>query len=288
VNALHLAVPSALGAALCYGYASAVQHNESGQVERRGALNPGLLALLARRSRWWFGIGADVLAVVLQFVAFRYGPVALVQPLLIAGLPAAVLLSCLLQQRPVRSRELTGIAVCGAGITLIALVTRDTDASAPLSASAAAVASGCAIALLLALLGLARARPRTAGVATGAAAGLATGGGSVLLAVCAARIDDPGQLFRTAVPYATVAVGLLGLLLTQAAFQTGSIAAPLATLSLLEPASAVVLAATVLRQSLPTSLAAVIGIVVGSLMGVVGVAVLSLTGSHMSVTSPTP
>ncbi|MDQ1636506.1 MAG: hypothetical protein QOJ32_3315, partial [Frankiaceae bacterium] len=102
------------------------------------------------------------------------------------------------------------------------------------------------------LLGLARIRSRLAGVATGAAAGVVTGAGSVLLAVCAGRLDRPGDLLLSIAPYATVVVGLLGLLLSQVAFQTGDIGAPLASLSVLEPATAVVLAVTVLHERLPS------------------------------------
>jgi uncharacterized membrane protein len=284
-TALHLAVPCALGAAACFGYAAAVQHDESGQVERRAALDPGLLGALARRGRWWFGIAADVLAVLLQLVALRYGPVALVQPLLVAGLPAAVLLSCWMQHRGLQSRELVGVGICAAGIALIAIVTRDADLSVPIERSAAVVASAVTTVVLLLLLALARARPAVAGALTGAAAGIATGAGSVLLAVCAARIDDPLHLLGGIVPYAAVVVGLLGLLLTQAAFQTGALATPLATLSLVEPATAVLLAAAVLRQHLPGSGPAVLAVATGAVLSVVGVVILAPTASAADVTA---
>ncbi|MDQ1631416.1 MAG: hypothetical protein QOC80_1388 [Frankiaceae bacterium] len=73
-----------------------------------------------------------------------------------------------------------------------------------------------------------------------------------MLAVCAGRLDRPGDLLLSIAPYATVVVGLLGLLLSQVAFQTGDIGAPLASLSVLEPATAVVLAVTVLHERLPS------------------------------------
>jgi drug/metabolite transporter (DMT)-like permease len=140
------------------------------------------------------------------------------------------------------------------------------------------VAAVVATAVTAALLGLARVRPRLAGVATGAAAGIVTGAGSVLLAVCAGRLDRPKDLLLSIAPYAAVVVGLLGLLLSQVAFQTGDIGAPLATLSVLEPVTAVVLAVTVLHERLPsrhlgeTALGGV-----GALLAVLGVVLLART-----------
>jgi xanthosine utilization system XapX-like protein len=107
------------------------------------------------------------------------------------------------------------------------------------------------------------------------AAGVAAGAGSILLAVCAKRFDDPGGLLQTPAPYAAALVGLLGLLLTQAAFQTGAIAAPLAALAVSEPIVAVVLAVTVLHERLPGSLAARAAGSSGALIAAAGVLTLA-------------
>jgi drug/metabolite transporter (DMT)-like permease len=141
---------------------------------------------------------------------------------------------------------------------------------------AAWLAVGAATGLTAALLGLARIRSRLAGVATGAAAGVVTGAGSVLLAVCAGRLDRPGDLLLSIAPYATVVVGLLGLLLSQVAFQTGDIGAPLASLSVLEPATAVVLAVTVLHERLPSRQLTEVALAgLGAALAVLGVVLLA-------------
>ena len=268
------AVGAALGAALCFGVASAVQHGEAGEVERFAAYDPGLLTALARRPRWLAGVVADVLAVVLQAVALGNGPVALVQPLLVAGLPAAVLLSCLLARRlPARS-ELAGVALCTLGLGALAPATATAGLPVDPTRSAAALAGVLLAAATAALLLLARLRPGTAGVATGAAAGVAAGTAGVLLAVCAGRAGSPHELLTGLAPYATVAVGGLALLLAQAAFQTGAIGAPLATLSLVEPAVAVLLAVVLLSEHLPGTLASVTAAVLGTALAVAGVVVL--------------
>jgi uncharacterized membrane protein len=273
---LAVSVAAGLGSAFAFGAASAVQHAESGKVEIRGSLNPGLLVALARRPWWLLGIAADVLAITLQAVALRYGPVSLVQPLLVAGLPVAVALSCLLALRPPRRSEVVGILLCSAGLCAIApAAAADAGLGSPPGRVESFVAAGILVGVTLLLLALARRWRATAGVATGAAAGLVTGAGSVLLAVCAARADIPLRLLASVAPYLTVAVALLALLLTQAAFQTGSLGAPLAALSIVEPAVAVVLATTVLHERLPTSTPAMVAGLLGIPLAVAGVLVLA-------------
>lgn len=268
-------VAAALGAALCFGIASAVQHGETGEVERYAAYDPGLLTALARRPRWLAGVVADVLAVVLQAVALAYGPVALVQPLLVAGLPAAVLLSCLLARRPPLRAELGGVVLCTAGLGLLAPATATVGLPVDPTRGHAAVAGLALLVVTAGLLLLARLRPAVAGIATGAAAGVAAGTAGVLLAVCAGRVGSPRDLLLSLAPYATVAVGGLALLLAQAAFQTGAIGTPLATLSIVEPAVAVLLAVALLSERLPGSAGATALTLAGSALAVAGVVVLA-------------
>jgi uncharacterized membrane protein len=283
---LALALGAALGSAFAFGMASALQHNESGRVGQRAALDPGLLGALARRPWWLVGFAADGLAVLLQAVALRYGPVTLVQPLLVAGLPAAVLLSCALARRHMYRDEVVGVLLCTLGLCAIGPTAATVGLAPQARRGAAIVAAVVLTALTLALLALASRRRSAAGISTGAAAGIVTGAGSVLLAVCAARVDNPARLMLSIAPYATVVVGLLGLLLSQAAFQTGSLGAPLAALSVVEPVVAVVLAVVVLHERLPTSVLSVSVGLVGVVLAVTGVLVLARSQEEHALLVP--
>src|SRR5205085_4723791 len=109
------------------------------------------------------------------------------------------------------------------------------------------IVAGIVLAVVtLPLLGLRR-HPRYGGLFAGTAAGAVIGAGSVLLAVTAERVGHWGELFGSWAPYAAAAVGVLGLLLAQIAFQTGELGAPLAALSIMEPVVAVVLAVSCLH-----------------------------------------
>ena len=270
-----LAAGLALSSAGLFGLASALQHLEAGRVDRRAALDPSLLGELLRRRTWLLGIAADIAAVAVQAVALHFGAVALVQPVLVAGLPVAALLSARWTRRRLTGLEGLGLVLSTGGLLLLAPATATTSLGGHPGRSAATLA-GVVLALATgALLLLAHRRPRVAPAATGIAAGAVTGAGSVLLAVCAGRTGDLGGLFTSFAPYAAVVVGLLGLLLAQAAFQTGSLGAPLAALSVVEPLVAVTLAVTVLHEHLPGGAGDRAAAIAGALLAVVGVLALT-------------
>ncbi len=265
-----LAVGAALGAASLFGLASAVQHREALSVE--ASVSPRLLLTLARRPWWLAGIVADVLAVGLQAVALSRGSVALVSTLMVAGLPLAVLLSALLARRSLTTVEIRGLLLCSAGLAVLGPALATTALGRAPSRSSGLLAALVVAAVVLPLLAL-RHRPRYGGMLAGAAAGAVVGAGAVLLAVTATRVQDglsPGLALLGA-----VAVGLLGLLLTQVAFQTGELGAPLAALTVVEPVVAVLLAVAVLGEALPGGAGHVAALAVGSLAAVTGVLVLS-------------
>ena len=86
---LAVAVPAAIAGAACMGLASAAQAKATKQVPASKTLHPGLLVDLARRPLWLIGIGATIAGLGLQIVALGYGPLLLVQPLLVTALPFA-------------------------------------------------------------------------------------------------------------------------------------------------------------------------------------------------------
>jgi drug/metabolite transporter (DMT)-like permease len=265
------AVVAALGAASLFGLASAHQHQEARAVD--SSVRPGLLLTLARRPIWIAGMVADGGAVGLQALALGLGSVALVQTLLVAGLPLAALLSALLAHRRLRAVELAGLGLCSGGLAL-----GGAGRAAPPPRGGppprGALLAGLVVTVLVLPLLAFRTHPRFGGVLAGAAAGVVIGAGSVLLAVAAGRFGDWSAFFGSWALYGAIAVGGVGLLLAQVAFQTGDLGAPLAALSVLEPLVAVVLAVMVLHESLPTGTAARVAALSGAVLALVGVLAL--------------
>lgn len=270
-----LAVAAGLCSAVAYGVASAVQHDQAGEVDQRNPLNPDLLGRLARRPVWLLGMVVDSLAVALQAVALRFGAVVLVQLLVVGGLPVAVVLSAAHARARLGALEIWGLLLCTGGIALAVPGTTSVNLGHPAGAAAWLLVTALIVAVVVSLVALSQRRPSLAPALTGVAAGVTAGASSVLLAICAVRIDHPLALLQTVVPYAALGLGLSTLLLSQAAFQTGSLGAPLAALSVSEPAVAVLLAVTVLHEHLPVRPVAAAAATIGAVAATAGVLLLS-------------
>lgn len=262
---------ASLGAASLFAVGAAVQHQEANAVE--AGPSASLLLRLAGRPLWLLGIACDGGAIALQAVAFGHGSVPLVQSLLVAGLPLAALLSALLQHRRMHRPEVVGTLLCAPGIALLVPALSSSPSGTDPSRTAAVVAGAVVAAVALPLLAL-RHR-RYGGALAGAAAGTVTGAGSVLLAVIAGRFPHWHLLLTSWATWVGAAVGVLGLLLAQLAFQTGELGAPLAALTITEPVVATALAVTVLHDALPHSTGSVLMALAGAALAVAGVLVLS-------------
>jgi drug/metabolite transporter (DMT)-like permease len=269
-----LSVVAAAAAAAAYGAGAALEHDQAGRVEQRAALDPGLLGSLVRRPLWLAGIAADAVAFALQGVALRFGPVVLVQLLLVAALPAGVVVSALLAQRRLNRPEALGVALCAGGLALAVPGSTLVDLGGTANWRTLLAAGVAVAAVTAALLLLARMQPARRPLALGTAAGVAAGTTSVLLAACAAQVTDLAGLVTAPALYGLAVFGVLAVLLTQAAFQTGDLTAPWAALSVCEPVVAVVLALGVLHERLPSSALALVAGAAGALAAVAGVLVL--------------
>lgn len=280
-----VAVALGLAAATAYGVASSLQHREAGHVQASNPFAPGLLVSLSKRPGWRLAMVADISAVACQGVALRFGAVILVQLFVVGALPLGVVLSSLRAHIRTSSRDVFGLLLCTGGLALSVPATTGLGLGHPAGAGAWTAATSIVAASSLGLVALARSRRVTAPLSLGVAAGITGGAGSVLLAVCAVGINNPVGLFRTAAPYAAVVCGLATLSLTQSAFQTGTIGAPLAALSITEPAAAVVLALVVLHQHLPGSATTVIPAAIGATAACCGVLLLAYDRSVESATN---
>lgn len=89
---------ASLAAGVCFAVAGVLQQWAAGGRPDAEALSPRLLAHLARDRVWLGGIALAVLAYGFQSPALAYGPLSLVQPLIVAELVFAVPLSARLHR----------------------------------------------------------------------------------------------------------------------------------------------------------------------------------------------
>jgi drug/metabolite transporter (DMT)-like permease len=250
-----IAVLASLAAGVCFAVAGVLQQRAAGARPDAEALSPRLLAHLVRDRLWRYGIGLAVPAYGFQSLALAFGPLSLVQPLIVTELVFAVPLSARLYRMRLGPREWFGTLAVTAGLAL-ALASARPHGGHPgaagllswllvLGATAALVC--CALATARLLHGPWRAS------ALALAAGAVMGTQSVLLAATVGRLRHglPAALAAWQT-YALVVASVVGLLLIQSAFQQGPLAASMTVIDAAEPVVAVTVGTAVFGEAVHT------------------------------------
>lgn len=271
-----IAVVAALGSSLAYAITAVTEQLATKRVQRRRALSPELLLDLIKQPLWLAGIGANVASFVLQVVALRFGPLALVEPILVCDLIFAGLITAALRKR-VDLVTGAGVLACTAGIVGFLVIARPSAGrqaiglieALALLAGFAAVLAGC--------LAVARwnrtARPLALALACGAA--FAVTDFSIKLAT-AELGSGLANLFTHWPIYAVAVVGPIGFVLNQNAFQAGTLLAPvLAIITITDTIGDIGLAWLLLDEKLASSPAAIAGEAASLLVMTVGIVILA-------------
>lgn len=241
-------------AAVCFGTASVLQHQGANQVRRRFPLSPALLVDVAHQRLWLLGIAAEVAGVTLHMVAVNFGPLSVVQPLLTVGLVVALPLQAVLGHQ-VSRRALLAAALTVAGLAVFLVIqptveSKDPDSFTDWLPGLLPVAIVALAALAAALTQRGRARALGLGVAAGTVFAL-----SAALVKTWGEILDGGGLPALASSWelwTALGCGLVGALLSQAAFQSGPLGGPLAAMMVIDPVIAVSLGGIVFGESFST------------------------------------
>lgn len=253
-----LAIVLSLMAAVCFGTASVLQHHGANQVRRRFPLNPGLLLDVARQRWWLVGVVAEVVGVSLHMVAVNLGALSVVQPLLTVGLVVALPLQALLGLTVSRRAVLAaGLTVLGLAIFLV--IQPDVESRDPQSVLGwlpglvlVAIMAGLALSVALSRRGRIRAVALgvTAGTVFALSAALVKTWGAILGAGGLPALATSWELWTA------LGCGLVGVLLSQAAFQCGALGGPLGAMMVTDPVIGVSLGGIVFGESFATGLLA--------------------------------
>ncbi|MGH3719722.1 MAG: DMT family transporter [Pseudonocardiaceae bacterium] len=272
-------------AAVCFGTASVLQHQGANRVRRRFPLSPGLLLDVAHQPLWLLGVVAEVVGVALHMVAVNFGPLSVVQPLLTVGLVVALPLQAVLGN-PVGRRALLAATLTVAGLAVFLAVqptvaSKDPDRFTDWLTGLLLVAVVALAALGVALAG--RGRARSLGL--GAAAGTVFALSAALVKTWGEILADGGlaALATSWELWTALGCGLVGALLSQAAFQAGPLGGPLAAMMVIDPVIAVSLGAIVFGESFSAGLMA-LAQAAGLALTLAGVWLLA-TGERRSATA---
>ena len=282
-----VAVPAAVAAAASFGLASAIQQRATHQVPTAGTLNPRLLLELIHRPVWVLGIVTVIVGLSLQLLALAFGPLVLVQPLLVTGVLFGAVFSALLAHRRVDRLVVLGSLGCVAGLSAFLVLARPNGAARHLAHNGWALLP-LAIALGVIVFGCLVVAARFSGAvhvaALAAATGVLYGLTAGLMKVVTEEFRAGGfvELFGHPILYVVCAVGPMGFLLSQNTFQQGTLIAPaLAIITIVDPLVGVAIGVSWLGERVDSSPAVLAGEMIAVVVLICNVALLAHRGTQL-------
>jgi drug/metabolite transporter (DMT)-like permease len=264
---------------------TALQHRSAGLItaashQRSGGLT-GYVPRTLRHPLWITGSLAGLAGLGLHALALRDGPLTLVQPLLVTGVIFALPLRQFLEHRRPRRAELGWAAALALGLVVFLVVS--TPADSPARAADPRPAVICLAAVGLGILGCCIAGRRATGsmaaVTLGTAAGLAFAVAAGLLKETTIVLSHGVGVLLTTWPfYALVAVGGVGLLLSQLAYQAGPLRVSLPAITTVNPIVSLVIGVAVFDERFRSGLPYLLGEVLGLMLIAVAAVGLARSG----------
>ena len=270
-------VVAALGAACSFAIAAVLQQLAARTVPREDSMQLRLLFQLARRPLWLIGVAAMLAGYGLQALALSLGPVALVQPIVVTELAFAIPIAMWFDKKQPGAREWLGLGGVVLGVSTFLLAAKPAPGSADPSFSVwlyVLVPTGSLVALTI--FAAARSIGPKRSVLLGAAAGLCFGVIAVLTKATTFLLSQGVNVaLRQWEPYVLIGVGILALVCSQSAYQSGPIAYSMPMHDLLEPTVAVVIGITALNERIPLDPTSLVIIGIGAVMACAGIVILS-------------
>lgn len=283
-------VVCALLAAVSFAFAAVMQQESTMTVGCEKSLTPGLLLDLLRRPKWILGGSAMLAGFGLQAAGLAFGPLAVVQPIVVLELAFAIPLGIWRRHRRAGLREWAGIAAVMAGISIFILSASpgagiQNPATVDWLASLVPVAAVGAAAVVV---GSRRRGPARA-MLLGSAAGLAFGLLSVLTKTVTHLLSsDLDRAFVTWQVYATIAIGIAALVVSQSAYQAGPLAFSMPFVGVLEPLVAIAIGDIVLGEQVHLSEIDFALELAAAAVAVVGIMLLTTSNTVLSIYQEEP
>jgi drug/metabolite transporter (DMT)-like permease len=257
-------------AAVLFAVGAVLQHEAAELSSTDGGLS---LRKLIRRKRWMFGQAATMCGTGSQVAALAVAPVAVVQPMLAAGLVIALGIRAVRNRQAPLRLELLGAALTTAGLAVFLLAAQ--PAASPHQPPPSVLATVAAVVLSVGLVAVATLLTRGphGALACGAAAGIAAGVGAVLISIGIRSLQEGGWVHALGgvAVWGAILVSVVAIVGGQQAYARGRLAWSLPALILLDPLAAVPAARLLLGERLepghaavwlPAAIVAAIGVIV--------------------------
>ena len=270
---------TAIAAATLFALGTVLQHEVASAAGAAGRLT--LRGLLSRPS-WVVGQGATLAATVLQLVALSLAPVAIVQPVVAAGLIVALGIRAVRDRRPPTLVEFAGVGCATVGLAVFLVAAQPAAGAAGIVPGIGAVLLTVAIAVTLVVVAPRAGRGASGALACGSAAGIALAVAAVLAAAALKTLSAHGwgRVFVGPAFWGAVVTASAAAVASQQAYARGNLAWSLPALTVLDPLAAVPAARLLLGERLQPGHALVWG--PAALLAAVGVVILarSSPGRH--------
>jgi drug/metabolite transporter (DMT)-like permease len=285
---MELAILLSLAASLCTATASVCQRIGARHLERDAGhqvhgFDPWLVFRLARQPAWLIGFASMIAGFAFQVSALRFGPLALVQPILAVELLFVFgYLAMSTGSRGTRWRDWGAAIAMSAGISVFlrAAAPAGGREHAPASLwwlSGLAILAAVAVAVAVSAAGGGPAyRAACLGIATGIAWGFVA---AVIKELSSHVPGGPAAIFTCWSAYVLMAAGAAAMLLASHAVAAGPLAASQPGFTIGDPVTAVLLGVFVFGERLDTSPAALAAEVLGLIVLAIGV--WTLSGSRL-------
>ncbi|MEU5142437.1 DMT family transporter [Streptomyces sp. NPDC021139] len=244
MSALALSVLLSLVSAVAYAGGAIVQ-------EQVAASSPDAQYAPLRRPAWWAAVSLNGLGGLLHVVALALGPLSLVQPLGALTIVFALPMAALFVGRRAGATAWRGALMATVGLAGLLSLVGVSDAQSLDSAQrvgAALVTGGAVVALMIAGRAAHR-HPAVRSILLATASGIAFGMSSVFTKTVA--VDWSGGVSAGDLPSLAV-IGVLataGMVLSQASYRGAGLAAPLATLTVVNPVVAAIVGITMFGET---------------------------------------
>ncbi|MFD4529321.1 DMT family transporter [Streptomyces sp. NPDC058470] len=243
---------SALALSVLLSFVSAVAYAGGAIVQEQVAVtSPEQTYAPLRRPIWWAAVALNGLGGLLHVVALAYGPLSLVQPLGALTIVFALPMAALFVGRKAGATAWRGAIMATVGLAgLLSLVgSSDSHSLGSTQRIVLAVVTGGAVVALMVAGRAAHRHPAVRSVLLAVAAGIAFGMSSVFTKTVA--VDWTNQVSLADLPSLAV-IGVFataGMLLSQASYKGAGLAAPLATLTVVNPVMAAAVGITMFGET---------------------------------------
>lgn len=232
IAAMLVAFASTCGFAL----STSLQHRSAGQAPESVRDSFGVLRFVLTQPPWLLGIAIGAVAFVLHAIALKLGAIAVVQPIMIAGVVLAVPVRTALDRSLPTRRELGSVLVTAVGLATFLVVANPVPSTNPPDRDAAFLGTLLCLGAAAAVSGFSArvTHLRSRALLLGIAAGILFGLVAALIKLVVGDLGNPADLLASWPLWALVGAGVTGMAVNQRAYQIAPLSMSMPVLNIVD------------------------------------------------------